>query len=447
MVALNNREIAGLIWLCLVLCLFLYKPDIRKNVVGLIRSAMAPAIVKFMTLTLLYVIGLLMLIVHTNYWSPTELIKPATLWFVLVAIPTLSLALTQDHTTLRERCVSWLKNNLRFLIFLEFLVGLRTFSLLSELILLPVVTFLVLLSTVADLDKRNQSAKTLFDWCLTFIGAYMIYQATSYAFSNIDDVATLNNAKSFYFGPIMSLLLIPFSYLAHVSVKYDSVFHRIDRKCPQTLTRKTKLYSLMMFKADTRLASSWATSLFRQNMETFDQIRTSIKTYKSLPKRFLNPKTQEKERWSPYSILPCLNDYGLTAFLYEPYYENEWGGKTRTKELGASTFCNKVNFRVDGSEYSADRLRLAYNAMYDREDVDEQLNLILDMVETIVSHAIDEPLPKEIIDGILNIQEVTYHGAWFDIEVTIRGYQNQNAGFELDVRFIRRKDSVEKEQL
>ena len=437
MLTLNHREVAGLIWLCILLCFFLYKPEIRKSVASLIRNAMAPSIIKLFFLALLYVTIQLTLFASIEYWSPIEFLKPATLWFILVAIPTLSISITHEHKTLSQNFFNWLKNNLKFLVFLEFLIGLRTFSLALELVLLPIITILVLASTLAEQDKRNRSVKALFDACLTIIGAYIIFDAVAFSFNNIEIVATSNNAKTFFFGPIMSLLFMPFSYLTHIFVKYESVFRRIDTQCPPEIINKIKLYCLLMFRGNSRLASSWATSLFRKNIKNFDQALSSIKVYKSIPKRFVNVKATEKEVWSPYLILPCLNDYGLTAFLYEPYLEDDWGGETTTINLGNSNASNKVSFRVDGNEFTANRLRLNYNAIYDTGNIEEQLNLVLDMTKTIANLAIDEQLSDDVIHSILNVEETIYYGSWFNIEVEIIHYQHNNAEFNLNIRFNR----------
>jgi len=129
-------------------------------------------------------------------------------------------------------------------IILEFIVGFYNFSLIWELILIPIVTLISLLSLVAEMKKDDPNTKVvanILKGILTIIGfgilVYGIYQLiTQYA-----DFLTLSNLKSFLLPPIFTLLFLPLIYFTVLYIKYERTFMNLKRYKFISEDRKKKI--------------------------------------------------------------------------------------------------------------------------------------------------------------------------------------------------------------
>jgi len=129
-------------------------------------------------------------------------------------------------------------------IILEFIIGFYNFSLIWELILIPTLTFISLLTFVAELKKEDSNSKlvvTFLKNVLAILGfgflIYGIYQLTG----NYNEFFTLSNLKSFLLPPIFTLLFLPFIYYVVLYVKYERVFGNLRRYKFLTDKRKRKI--------------------------------------------------------------------------------------------------------------------------------------------------------------------------------------------------------------
>jgi hypothetical protein len=129
-------------------------------------------------------------------------------------------------------------------IILEFIVGFYNFSLIWELILIPIVTFISLLSLVAEMKKDEPNTKivaNILKGILTIIGfgilIYGIYQLST----NYTDFFTLSNLKSFLLPPIFTLLFLPLIYFTVLYIKYERAFMNLRRYQFLSADRKRKI--------------------------------------------------------------------------------------------------------------------------------------------------------------------------------------------------------------
>lgn len=439
---LNTRELATLFWLFALVAIGVCNKAIRQALISIVKQAFHPLILKLLIAAFVYTMIVVYALESFNYWSWSELIKPYVIWFVTVSVPTIFASIKQKDTSFIDRVVAWLLNNLRFLVFFEFIVAMNTFSLIIELIFIPCVFTLTLFSAFVKNDKENKQAKAFFEWILAIIALVLIYQAFTNIWTNMETVATVNTAKAFYFGPIMSFCIIPFCYFLHLAISYDLIFSRIDKSCPTKISSKVKFLALSKFKSNTSLALEWSLSLLRVRVETLEFVRDRIQLYMDLPKRLTGHKEVDiGSEWSPYALLSSLKEFELQPILYQPLLEHEWGwgGETNYLKFNNSSLSNHIHFRVDGSEQVAALASLSYDATFEQDEIDEQLKNFLEIAKVLASVTIGSNLPINVCDAILGIKTAIYEDKSYLIKLSVIDYRDKGVGFSLKLKLIHKK--------
>lgn len=117
-------------------------------------------------------------------------------------------------------------DNVKLILIFEFLVNFHTFSLLTEIILLPILIFLGLLSAVAGQKDEHKAVKRIMERVFVIIGLVFL------TYSMIDLVGTSNSinvqtAKTFLLPLILTLGFLPGAYLIALYMNYEVFFVRL----------------------------------------------------------------------------------------------------------------------------------------------------------------------------------------------------------------------------
>ena len=143
----NNREIATALWLIVFIAWAMGKVDIRKSLAGVVRAFFRFKILVFVCPMLLYVAVVVTLLATIGFWK-IYLLKDTIVWFCVVAIAMVMRFVTSEDS--EKILLKVLSDNIKIIIFIEFLVNTYTFSLPAELVILPVVALVAALDAVAS---------------------------------------------------------------------------------------------------------------------------------------------------------------------------------------------------------------------------------------------------------------------------------------------------------
>lgn len=150
---LSTREVAGLIWIGLLLLAILGYGPTRRSVPAILRCFARPPILVVIGVYLAWIGGSAYLAHTAGAWNPSML-GPTIMWALLVGMP-LIFGMTKAAKDPR-----WLLHQLRALIsvtiLLEFMVNFRTFNLAVEFALQGILGFLVLFASVASIRPEHQ---------------------------------------------------------------------------------------------------------------------------------------------------------------------------------------------------------------------------------------------------------------------------------------------------
>ena len=136
-------------------------------------------------------------------------------------------------------------------IILEFIIGFYNFSLGWELVLIPFVTLIALLSLVANLKKDDRPSKLVAKFLnnlLSIIGIG-IFIFTAYKLTvSFKEFFTLSNLKSFLLPPIFTIIFLPLIFVTVLYMKYEAIFGNLNRyKFLTDSRKKTIKYSILKY--------------------------------------------------------------------------------------------------------------------------------------------------------------------------------------------------------
>ena len=152
--------------------------------------------------------------------------------FYLVGIGLIFKACRQDYLIFRREVSTLFVGS----IFLFAILDEGTFSLATELILIPVVTLL----TVMELISKDQQSKNIIKKILAYFGLAAFLYAT---YSIVNDLRG-GNFEPIYeaaLSVILPISFIPMLYLIYLIMEYEVVYQAIDRKTMLSTSYRQKL--------------------------------------------------------------------------------------------------------------------------------------------------------------------------------------------------------------
>jgi hypothetical protein len=221
----DNRELAALLWLSVFLCWVLAKSELRSGLGGVFRSFFHP----FICVSLLAMAGYMALEVwagaHLGIWS-SELLKPTLLWAVLSG----GVMFFESNKAARDsrffRTV--LAETAAIGVFVEFFMNVFVMSLVTELIVQPVIAALAILRAVAGNKPENRQVRKFLDALLALTGfAFLAYTG----WRTYTDWATLDPREvtlEFLLPVWLTAGLLPFIYVLSLVITYDSALRGIN---------------------------------------------------------------------------------------------------------------------------------------------------------------------------------------------------------------------------
>jgi hypothetical protein len=220
----TSREIAIGLWLVVVLIFFLAKEKLRnalwKVVVGFFRIKVFGWVL-LMTLYCTCVVAVLWLI---GLWN-IDLLKDSIFWLLFSGITMLfSIATSEDEI---KPIRKMLKDNIKIVLIIEFISNTYTFSLLVEIVLLPIIAFIAMLDAVAGSDLKYGTVARITTMLQILIGISVIAVAIIKAIVDYRSLLTLDSLRSLLLPVILSIMLSPYILIVLLIITYEQIFLRL----------------------------------------------------------------------------------------------------------------------------------------------------------------------------------------------------------------------------
>jgi len=167
----NNREIATAIWFIIIFLWALSISDVRRSIGNLLKAFFNKKIVIPLIAMLLYIVFMVVVFNKIGFWDISAT-KDTILWTLGTAF-TMFFSLnkvTQDNNYFKNLIL----DNLKFVLILEFVVNLFSFSLPAELIVIPIVSFIVMLNAYTEAKPEYKQVRNLFNFILGVFGLILL---------------------------------------------------------------------------------------------------------------------------------------------------------------------------------------------------------------------------------------------------------------------------------
>lgn len=219
----NNRELALLLWIAvIVLALLLTK--VRKSLTPIIQILTKRLFLIIFSLIGAYLFGIILLFRNLEVWQNSNL-KDVLFWLFSVG---LILVFKINDAKSNAYFKGIFLSATKWTIVLEFVVNLYSFSLFTEIIILPVLVFLAMTQAVAEMDEKHKVVSKFFQYVIAIAGLSIFTYSFYKTIVNFDDVLTFQNLVSSLLPSTITILFIPFLYFLALYSTYESYFIHLD---------------------------------------------------------------------------------------------------------------------------------------------------------------------------------------------------------------------------
>jgi len=224
----TTREIALGIWLIIILCVSLIVWEkARKDVFGIIRIACSKTLLIPFLILLIYSAILMALFSMTQIWQ-TAYVKVIVIWTLFAGVPMCFKAVVTDLKTGYFKKI--IIDAFKFTVLVEYLTGLFTFSLIMELIMMPLVAFVVVFYTFLEYKEESAEVKKITLIILSMIGFVFLVFTLNVAIEEYSSLDSREVLVEFLIPVAFSIFYIPVTYLFMIYGKYDAIFAQMRIK-------------------------------------------------------------------------------------------------------------------------------------------------------------------------------------------------------------------------
>lgn len=217
----STREISILIWLTIIISLILIKKETRIGFLDCIKLIFGFKIAVVWLIYCLYIFLITILLTNLTIWKRIY-IKDIIIWFVLVGLINYIKSITDNDFEFSLRKL--VKDNISVTIIVEFIISIFTFDIILELLIVPVVTILSLLSLYSERKSNYESVYKFIDGIMSAFGLFLAFKTIELGIDEYKYLNMKDTLISFMIPIVYSFLSIPLYYIVRLYTKYEKVF-------------------------------------------------------------------------------------------------------------------------------------------------------------------------------------------------------------------------------
>lgn len=310
MLMLDNRELAGLIWLGAGILWALSQKKVRDSFAGVVNAFFRPQILVPLLAMLAWVGLELWVGVQLGFWNP-GLTKGTILWTVGSAgVLLFNCAQMDSNEHFFRRTIG---ATVGVAVFVEFFVNLYPMSLPVELVVQFVTVVLVLMVTLGGQKPESKSAKVFCELLLTGIVLALLIHAARQIYVGWHRLDTRQLLLEFALPIWLTGGLLPFLYGFSIVLVYDRAFRIIDWKAKGWGSRwrsRLLLLSTLRFRVGTVRMFSWYWSGKLSEAQSFSAARRVVAEFLDDRQREQQAQKDENERLRRYVGSQEVDDEG-----------------------------------------------------------------------------------------------------------------------------------------
>lgn len=220
----SNRETALFVWGFAILGVIMLKKDIRKVFIGVLKAFFVKKIFLVFASFILYISLWIFILFKIGFWDKS-LLKDTILWtFGFASLTIINVNKVKSKAYFKEIFI----DSIKWAVVIEFIVSFYTFSLRTELLILPIVTFAAIMQVFSKREEEYKQVNTLMTKFLLMF-SIIIFVYTLYKTVTLwSALMTTDNFKSFLLPIFMTILFMPFIYALALVIEYEQLFIRLD---------------------------------------------------------------------------------------------------------------------------------------------------------------------------------------------------------------------------
>lgn len=226
----STRELATGIWLIIFTAFVFISPSTRNSAISVIKAACSRQLLIPFVVILVYASILTFLSMQLPIWKNIYL-KEIILWVLFAGVPVCYGAINAKTENHYFRNI--LTDNLKFAVIVEFIISSVTFNLIVEMIILPFISFLIILEVMAGIKSEYQQIKKFISSLLAVMGFVFLGLTLKIAVETYSELCLVDLLVSFCIPIFFSIAYIPVAYGFGVYAKYQMVFIRMSFKEPK----------------------------------------------------------------------------------------------------------------------------------------------------------------------------------------------------------------------
>ena len=218
---LTTREWAAVVWAAALVVAGVATPFVRRAFAPLLRTLFG---FWQLQLALSAFLGWAVLVCYVGAllgaWS-MALLKDTVVWIVVYGFTSVFSAnrAAKDEHFFRRAALAALSVSA----LMQFVLNLHAFNFVVELILLPVVTFLVLLEALAAMDSKTRQAQNIVNGLLMIVGVWVVVATASGLVDSWRGIDPEETGFAFAFSVWFPLGMLPFVYALSLVMTYETV--------------------------------------------------------------------------------------------------------------------------------------------------------------------------------------------------------------------------------
>ena len=194
----NNREIAIGFWLLAISIYVFLSPKmvkVRSSFRLLLSMFFVKQILSVFSLMVLYMAFVVYFLSEIDLWN-AEQIKNTIFWCVSVGF--MSLFKIESIKTDKSFFKNSVIDNLKLLAILQFVVGVYTFPIWIEILLVPVLALISAMLAIAENEKKYHQVKNLLKYCLEIYGLILILYTLYMLMTDFGEFGNKKTAYDFF---------------------------------------------------------------------------------------------------------------------------------------------------------------------------------------------------------------------------------------------------------
>jgi hypothetical protein len=221
----SNREIATIVWLGLFLIIAMFNRGVRKSFKNVIKTLFSWKIIVYCISSIMYFL-LLLYLINKIVVLDLNLVKDSVFWFLPsgLALTANSFSSKSEKDIIKKHILE----NVKFTIFIEFIIATYVFPLLLELVLIPFIVVVSMLSAISENKEEYQPVNKLLNKVQGFIGYFILGFSVYSAICDYNHLIGFASIKSVLLPLVLAFLNFPFSYLWILYAKYEELFTVIN---------------------------------------------------------------------------------------------------------------------------------------------------------------------------------------------------------------------------